>query len=413
MNHLSRLIFAAIALACLALPSATIAAEEAWDEAKPLHHTNAFVCKRCHLDIFRSWEKSMHANSSALKNPLHGAFYQATVGDPRQEGVLAKENGKYPECLNCHAPSAALDKKTKLDAVSAYGEGVSCVACHSLKRFKGVKGPDGQPQRGIAAYEVATNGLMAPSGINYSPTKPTDSQKGNPAIKPHHPYVREGNPAMRTSDACMGCHEERSNFKGAPLCVTGEEMRASGSFATCQSCHMPKVDGVTDHSMAGGHSADMVKRGVVMSINANVDGERIKAKLLLTNKLPHAFPTGAPFRHMVVKVRAYDKEGQLLWENFKTNPAAEDPQSAFHYVLGNDQDQIAQPPAATKVLANTRLKPNETRELSYDIPGTKVAVVRAEALYNVLAPPLIAQMGDKLPKEMTAHKVAATAEFWR
>ncbi|MCK7497903.1 MAG: cytochrome c family protein [Comamonadaceae bacterium] len=98
------------------------------------------MCKRCHLDIFRSWEKSMHANSSALKNPLHGAFYQATVGDPRQEGVLAKENGKYPECLNCHAPSAALDKKTKLDAVSAYGEGVTCVACHSLKRFKGVPG---------------------------------------------------------------------------------------------------------------------------------------------------------------------------------------------------------------------------------------------------------------------------------
>jgi hypothetical protein len=27
--------------------------------------------------------------------------------------------------------------------------------------------------------------------------------------------------------------------------------------------------------------------------------------------------------------------------------------------------------------------------------------------------PLIARMGDKLPKEMTANKVAATAEFWR
>jgi hypothetical protein len=116
---------------------------------------------------------------------------------------------------------------------------------------------------------------------------------------------------------------------------------------------------------------------------------------------------------MVVKVRAYDKDGQLLWENFKTNAAAEDPQSAFHYVLGNEKDQIAQPPAATKVLANTRLKPGETRELNYDIPAANVAAVRAEALYNVLAPPLIAQMGDKLPKEMTANKVAATAEYWR
>ena len=413
MNRFPRLILAVLAMLGLALPAAAPAADEARDESKPLHHTNAFVCKRCHIEIFRAWEKSMHANSSALKNPLHGAFYQATVGDPTQEGVLAKETGKYPECLNCHAPSAALDKKTKLDAVSAYAEGVNCVACHMLKNYKGTKAADGQPQRGIAAYEVSANALMAPSGISYGPVKPTEAQKGNPAVKPYHPYLREVNAAMRTNDACMGCHEERSNPKGAPLCVTGEEVRASGSSATCQSCHMPKVDGITDHSMAGGHSADMVRRGVVMQMNGKVEGERIKARLTLTNKLPHAFPTGAPFRHMVVKVRAYDKDGQLLWENFKANPAAEDPQSAFHYVLGNEKDQIAQPPAATKVLANTRLKPNETRELNYDIPAANVAVVRAEALYNVLAPPLIAQMGDKLPKEMTANKVAATAEFWR
>jgi len=413
VKHLLHIAMAALAAAALLVSPAVRSAGPAGAESAPLHHTQASNCKRCHVEIYRQWEGSMHAKSTALKDPLHGAFYLQTVGDPKAEGVLSKESGKYPVCLNCHAPNAALDKKTKLDEVAAYGEGVNCIVCHSLKKFKGIVTPDGKPQYGIAAYETSKTSLMAPSGTHYGADKHVKGQPLNPAAKPYHPFIREGNAAMRGNEACMGCHEQRDNFKGAPLCVTGSEYSKSGSSATCQSCHMATVDGITDHSMLGGHSPDMVKRGMVMKIDARVDGERIKAKLSLHNRLPHAFPTGAPFRHMLVKVVAYDKEGKVLWQNYKNNPAAEDPQSAFHYVLGDEKDQIAQPPDATKVLANTRLQPNETRELSYDIPATNVAVVRAQALYNVLAPPLIAKMGDKLPPEMTADKVAASAEFWR
>jgi hypothetical protein len=157
----------------------------------------------------------------------------------------------------------------------------------------------------------------------------------------------------------------------------------------------------------------MVKRSIVMKMDARVEGDRIMASLSLHKRLPHAFPTGAPFRHMVVKVVACDQDDKPVWQNFKNNPATEDPQSAFHYVLGNEKNQIAQPSDATKVLPNTRLQPNEARQLRYDIPAANVAVVRAQALYNVLAPPLIARMGDKLPPEMAADKVAASTEFWR
>ena len=413
MKYLLHFVMAAAAAAALLTTPAARSADATEAESGPMHHTQAYKCKRCHLDIYRQWEGSMHAKSTALKDPIHGAFYVQTVGDPKEEGVLSKESGKYPVCLNCHAPNAALDKKTKLDAVAAYGEGVNCIVCHSLKQFKGISTPDGKPQYGIAAYETSKTSLMAPSGTYYGPDKPAEGQPLNAAMKPFHPFIREGNAAMRANDACMGCHEQRDNFKGAPLCVTGTEYSKSGSFASCQSCHMPKSNGVTDHSMMGGHSADMVKRSIVMKFDARVEGDRIMASLSLHNRLPHAFPTGAPFRHMVVKVVAYDKDGKPVWQNFKNNPAAEDPQSAFHYVLGNEKDQIAQPPEATKVLANTRLQPNEARQLRYDIPAANVAVVRAQALYNVLAPPLIAKMGDKLPPEMAADKVAASAEFWR
>ncbi|MCK5667185.1 MAG: hypothetical protein KAI17_27050, partial [Thiotrichaceae bacterium] len=66
---------------------------------EPLHHVSAKECKTCHEDIYTQWKGSMHANSTALKDPIHGAFYKAVIGNPEQEGI--KQKGKYPVCLQC------------------------------------------------------------------------------------------------------------------------------------------------------------------------------------------------------------------------------------------------------------------------------------------------------------------------
>ena len=124
MSHLLRtMAWAAAALAGLSVSS--IQAEE----KVSIHHVGPVACKQCHEEIYNQWKGSMHANSSALKDPIHGAFYRNVVGDPTQEGV--RKGGKYPVCLKCHAPVAALDKKTKLDAAEAYANGISCVTCHA------------------------------------------------------------------------------------------------------------------------------------------------------------------------------------------------------------------------------------------------------------------------------------------
>ena len=131
---------------------------------KSIHHLSSDVCKSCHKDIYKQWKGSMHANSTALKDPIHGAFYGMVVGDPTKEGVKHKASGKFPVCLQCHAPNAAKDKITKLDAKPAYSEGVNCVACHTLKNFKGVDGPDGKMRLGLKAYEVADK-IQGPATI--------------------------------------------------------------------------------------------------------------------------------------------------------------------------------------------------------------------------------------------------------
>ena len=97
----------------------------------------------------------MQANSTAFGGPIHATFYKMVVGDPGKEGVKHKASGKYPVCLNCHAPNAARDKSTKLDAKAAYTEGVNCIACHTLKSYKGIQAAHGKLQLGIKSYELS------------------------------------------------------------------------------------------------------------------------------------------------------------------------------------------------------------------------------------------------------------------
>ena len=104
--------------------------------AESIREVSSEVCQNCHKEIYQQWKSSMHANSTALSDPIHGTFYKQVAGDPLQEGLKTK-SGAYPVCLQCHVPNAALDKVTKIDAKVSYQEGVNCVACHTIKAFKG------------------------------------------------------------------------------------------------------------------------------------------------------------------------------------------------------------------------------------------------------------------------------------
>ncbi len=391
-----------------------------------VHHVEAKACKQCHEEIYQQWQGSMHANSSALNDPIHGAFYRQVMGDPLQEDLKSKK-GQYPVCLKCHAPVAALENKTKLDAKPAYAAGVGCTTCHSFSRFNGTESEAGKPLYGVDAYEMDTDTLHGPSGISYTTERtPEDATWPTPV---HHPIPLAGNEAelFKSNAACMGCHEKRNNFHGTPLCRTGDEYASSESFVNCQACHMaivtvPKLkDGqvvpgetvsIPDHRMAGGHDAKMISRGISMSMQTERDGDTLKATLTVRNRLPHAYPTGAPFRNFFIRVASYDKDGKLLWKNYQVHPIKDDPKSAFWYTLGGPDGKPTLPPKATQVLSDTRLKPNEVRTLEYQIPlDAATHIVRAEALYDLLLPPIKGKLKGKIPDELLQPKLAASAEI--
>ena len=392
----------------------------------PIHLVSSDTCKQCHKEIYKQWKGSMHAQSTALNDPIHGTFYGNVMGDPTKEGVKSK-SGKFPVCLQCHAPNAAKDKTTKLDAKPAYSEGVNCVACHTLAKFKGTKGEDGKLKLGLKAYETANN-LQGPQGFPtqfegagedmFGGVSSEGDEKPNPHLgddveldgKVIASMPMTGNAKlMKTNDACMGCHDFRPNSKGVPLCRTGDEYAKSEADVACTSCHMPIAGGIADHGMGGGHDRGMLKRAVVFSVSSEVAGDILKTVVSMENKQPHSLPTGAPFRNIYMKLTAYDASGEVLWENADGHPAKSDSQAYLMYEITDDAGVHTSPPKATKLGPDTRLKPFETRVLTYDIPAENVAVIRGELFYNLLWPGLVKKF-TKLPQDLVAPVSIAMSE---
>lgn len=409
-----------------------LSSASAVNDDKSIHHVSSETCKTCHKEIYKQWKGSMHANSTAIKDPIHGTFYRKVVGDPSKEGEKHKASGKYPVCLQCHAPNAAKDKVTKLDAKPAYAEGVNCVACHTLKKYNGIDAPNGKLQLGLKSYDYSdklqgpghnsNNKLAALSAagdeFGFGGDDDDDELRPNPHVgkgvtmdgKEIPSMPMESNPIqMRTSDACMGCHDKRNNPHGVPLCATGDEYVDSQAKVDCLSCHMPTNNGFSDHSLGGGHSDGMLKRSVVFAMDSKKQGDKVHSTVKIVNKQPHTMPTGAPFRNMYLKIAAYDKNGKVVWQNAKGHPAKEDKKAFMLYGLMNDKNQPAPPPTATKPGMDNRLKPFETRELKYDFPAKNVALVRAELYYNLLWPGLVKKF-TKIPKDITDPKLIGAAE---
>jgi len=360
----------------------------------PLHQVSAAVCQWCHEDIYRQWSDSMHAKSTALRDPIHELMYRQEVGDPRAAGQLHQRSQRYPVCLQCHAPNAALDEITKLDAMPAYEEGVNCIACHQIAGYRGVRREGGGLRLGMAAYETAQV-LQGPTGYAFDQVRRAaadDPHRDNPHLDKLDTFGQrvtaslplQGNPRiLRSNDLCLGCHHLRPNPQGVPLCATGDEIADSGSQVTCQSCHMPIAEGFANHSMGGGHDPAMLARAVQLTVDVEPAGTGVVAEVILHNQLPHKMPTGAPFRNVQVQVSALDENGAVLWQNFTGHAQQEAPEAYLFYQLADDEGKPAMPPVATQVGTDSRLQPHERRVIRYEIP-VRPAVVRAELLYNLV-----------------------------
>lgn len=371
-----------------------------------LAHLSAESCSGCHNTIYNQWKSSMHANSTALKDPIHRYMYEQVMGSPTQKNL--RKNDKYPMCLKCHAPLAALDNETDLSANPVYNEGVTCTVCHGIESFKGSKTRDGKMLYGVDAYTFTHDKkyLNAGSGKDYA--KNRDAL----AARYHIAVGLKGNATvLRTNDTCMGCHDVRKNGKGNNICETGNEYRDSKSKTNCVSCHMPVVNGMVDHSIMGGHDPKMVSRGLKMTLSGVKTKDQVTAELTLTNRLPHDLPTGAPFRNLSIQVTAFDREGNVVWQNYTKDAKKESPQHYLTLVLGDPDGKEVSPPGSTQIIKDKRLQPHETRKYTLIVPVKNVAALRAVAHYALIHKSQARAMADKVPEKLKRSNEVSWAEF--
>lgn len=331
-----------------------------------LDPNDAATCEPCHAAVVGEWRESLHARAHHSKDPLYAAVRTAR---------LEKQGPHIPNaCAQCHSTRDPVDHES-----TAAQAGVTCATCHQLD---GVR----SGQKGLAALQVgAEKRFRGPHDVADG-TAPLHAS--GPALE----VLRDG------TTLCLACHGEEQNPAGVPTCTTGPEYVASKETKSCTSCHMKEAPGASgavvttrtthrSHHFAGPHQQQrLATPGMLeeaVGLTGRFEGEKVIAKL--ENRSAHGFPTGFPARMALLEVRALDASGRELARNITADPMKEHPEAVFNrgYVDAEGKPSLA--PFAAKQVRDNRLKPAETREVSFAVPA-QTAKAELRIKFFLLAP---------------------------
>ncbi len=237
-------------------------------------------CSTCHNDmtdtqgqdisIVDAWSTSMMAN--AARDPYWIAKVEAEMArNPQLEDQL------NDTCSRCHTPMANDTARKDGSPIAILGdegflnkdnplfdhamEGVSCTLCHQVEddgllgTVEGTSGNFSVPIADRRSNRPAYGPYVDPNGVRMQA-----ESEFNPVFGPH----------MATSETCAACHDLRTPEFGqdtaegtSPASFFPEQMVYSewknsafavsdGNERTCQSCHMPEVDGLVNIASSGG-----------------------------------------------------------------------------------------------------------------------------------------------------------------
>jgi Flp pilus assembly protein TadD len=215
------------------------------------------ACQRCHADIYKQWDSSMHHFSS-----FNNQWYRKSI--EYMQDVAGVRSSKW--CAGCHDPallySGLFDTPIKqiVDRPEARA-GLGCLMCHSIVQVKSTMG------QGDFFLEYPKLHEMAASE--------------NPLVRKLHDFVVRLNPEphrrtflkpfMRadTAEFCSSCHKvhldvpvnryrwirgfnEYDNWQASG--VSGQGARAfyyPKAPMNCADCHMPQVPSGDDGNVNG------------------------------------------------------------------------------------------------------------------------------------------------------------------
>jgi len=356
-------------------------------------------CVACHnqlsslqgedISMGSDWSGSMMANSS--RDP----YWQAAI---RREAIRlpAASRAIQNECAACHMPMTRYLAKTAGRSGEVFvhlpmvpneavnhnlaADGVSCTICHQVLADK------------LGTRESFVGGFVLDNTTPYGEREiygPYDVDEGRQHLmQSASRFIPREAAHIQSSEFCATCHTlytHALNDKGEELGELPEqvpylEWKHSGYADTrsCQSCHMPEVEGkvaisgvlgeprekVSRHVFRGGnillprmlnrHRGELGVTALPQSLQATADrsaahletksarirvlsaeaGEdSLSVQVEVRNLAGHKLPTAYPSRRAWIHFTVLDAEGKVVFESGKLRPDGA--------IAGNDNDERA------------------------------------------------------------------------
>jgi hypothetical protein len=357
---------------------------------------NLFVtsesCMACHnglvtasgedVSIGVGWRGSMMAN--AARDPYwHAAVRRETLVHPTASAAIQNE------CSACHMPM----DRFQANAEGRQGEvfshlplshgdnfatdGVSCSVCHQI-------GADGLGERSsfTAGFDLDTT---TPEGERHV-FGPYDVDAGRTSLmRSASRFVPTKGQHVQSSELCATCHTLFTHTLDAAGEVIGEfpeqvpylewKHSAYADVTSCQSCHMPVVEGemvissvlgvpreaVSRHVFRGGnilmprilnaHRQELAVTALpqelqttaqqsaknlqtaaasVSLVNTAISNQTLRTEVVITNLAGHKLPSAYPSRRTWIHFTVWDASGKIVFESGNFNQDGS--------VSGNDND---------------------------------------------------------------------------
>jgi tetratricopeptide (TPR) repeat protein len=215
------------------------------------------ACERCHADIYKQWESSMHHFSS-----FNNQWYRKSI--EYMQDVAGVQPSKW--CAGCHDPallfSGMMDTpiKQNIDKPEAQA-GLSCMMCHSIVQVKSTMGQGDFVLEYPKLHELAASDNPIIRGLH------DFMVRLNP--EPHRRVFLKPFMKNQVPEFCSGCHKvhldvplnsyrwvrgfnEYDNWQASG--VSGQGARSFYYPATpmmCADCHMPLVPSKDDGNIDG------------------------------------------------------------------------------------------------------------------------------------------------------------------
>jgi len=323
------------------------------------------VCGECHEDIYRNWQKSLHA--LAYNNPIFQTAYRRVYTSTK--GAAKKI------CLKCHAPTTLITGDWDAD-LPITKEGITCDFCHTVAEVD-------------MEREPGNRFTVVPGNLKRASIKSASS--------PYHETAYSKD--FSSSELCAACHDYK-NPAGVHIQSSYKDWIGS-SYAKegkqCQHCHMPqipgnitnikekphrpstKAEGIPDHSLA--HNLNTMKEAVrIKMVAVNRTDDRLTLVLEIKNaRAGHTIPAGTVARRLVLEARTIDAAGNTI--ETKKRVYRKVVADAGGKKIEFDGDAYMY---ATKVLSDNRLKPDEKRNETFRFTSNvkRIKSVEAESYFH-------------------------------